>query len=81
MSQVRIGAAFSAQGGQGTTALNSLSDVTITSPADNDLLAYDAGSSLWINQTPSQAGLDDRYLRTSAANVFNEAGADIDFRM
>jgi len=37
--------------------LDRLSDVTITSPADNELLAYDSGSGKWINQTPSEAGV------------------------
>lgn len=38
-------------------ALGDLTDVTITSPADNELLAYDPGSGKWINQTPSEAGI------------------------
>jgi len=38
-------------------SLDRLSDVTITSPADNELLAYDSGSGKWINQTPSEAGV------------------------
>ena len=58
----RIGSAFSAQE---TITLNQLSDVTITSPADNDLLAYDNDTSSWINQTPSQAGLDSRYVNVT----------------
>jgi len=37
--------------------LDRLSDVTISSPADNELLAYDSGSGKWINQTPSEAGI------------------------
>jgi len=37
--------------------LDRLSDVTITSPADNELLAYDSGSGKWINQAPSEAGI------------------------
>jgi len=37
--------------------LDRLSDVTITSPADNELLAYDSGSGKWINQTASEAGI------------------------
>jgi len=37
--------------------LDRLSDVTVTSPADNELLAYDAGSGKWINQTPEEAGI------------------------
>lgn len=38
-------------------AIGSLSDVTITSVADNELLAYDSATSEWINQTASEAGL------------------------
>ena len=34
-----------------------MSDVTITSVADNELLAYDNTSSKFINQTPAEAGL------------------------
>jgi hypothetical protein len=37
--------------------LNGLSDVTITSPADNELISYDNSSGNWINQTPSEAGI------------------------
>jgi hypothetical protein len=44
-------------GGSGSTALPDLSDVTITSVGDNELLAYDTTSSKWINQTASEAGL------------------------
>ena len=47
----------SGAGGSGATQLNDLFDVTITSPANNELLAYDAGSGKWINQTPSEAGI------------------------
>jgi hypothetical protein len=36
--------------------LDDLSDVTITSVADNELLAYNSGTSEWINQTPAEAG-------------------------
>ncbi len=32
-------------------------DVTITTPADNEVLAYDSGGTNWINQTASEAGL------------------------
>lgn len=42
----------------GSTTLDGLSDVTITgTPADNELLAYDSGSSEFINQTASEAGV------------------------
>ena len=43
--------------GAAAGALGDLSDVTITSPADDELLAYDSGSGKWINQTPSEAGV------------------------
>ena len=36
--------------------LNDLDDATITSVANNELLAYDTTASGWINQTPSEAG-------------------------
>lgn len=36
--------------------LSSLSDVVLTAPADNDLLAYDTASGKWINQTKTAAG-------------------------
>ena len=45
------------------TSLNDLSDVTITSVADNELLAFDSGTGEWINQTPTEAGLDSVYVR------------------
>lgn len=38
-------------------ALDDLSDVTITTPADNSVLAYDSGTSTWIDQTAAEAGL------------------------
>jgi len=37
--------------------LDRLSDVTISAPTDNELLAYDSGSGQWINQTASEAGV------------------------
>ena len=38
--------------------INELLDITITSATDNEVLAYDSGSSLFINQTASEAGLE-----------------------
>lgn len=35
----------------------SLTDVVITTPADNEVLAYNFGTSQWFNQTPDEAGL------------------------
>ena len=37
--------------------LAELNDVTITTPTENEVLAYDNGTSEFINQTPSEAGL------------------------
>ena len=48
---------FEAQSG-GAGAINDLTDVTISGvPADNEVLAYDTGTSEWINQTAAEAGL------------------------
>jgi len=48
---------LTASGSGGASALNDLTDVTISSPADNEVLAYDSASSEWINQTASEAGI------------------------
>ena len=37
--------------------LAELNDVTITTPGEDEVLAYDNGTSKFINQTPSEAGL------------------------
>lgn len=37
--------------------LGDVGDVTVSSPADNEVLAYDTSSGKWINQTPNEAGL------------------------
>ena len=39
-----------------TTTLSALTDTTISSVGDNDLIAYDSSSSKFINQTPAEAG-------------------------
>ena len=41
----------------GASSLNELGDVVIDAPADNELLAWDNGTTKWINQTPAEAGL------------------------
>lgn len=38
-------------------AVNDLSDVTITSVAGDEILAYNSGTSEWVNQTAAEAGL------------------------
>ena len=52
--------------------LAELSGVTISSPADNELLAYDSGTGTWINQTAAEAGLaTDPGDKTKRIPVFN----------
>jgi hypothetical protein len=49
-------------------------DVTITTPADNEVLAYDNGSSEWINQTAAEAGLlADSAGSVDGTNIANDA--------
>jgi hypothetical protein len=43
--------------GGSNPALNDVTDVTITSVADNEVLVYDNGTGEWINQTAAEAGL------------------------
>lgn len=43
--------------GGSNPALNDVTDVTISAVGDNEVLAYDTGTSTWINQTASEAGL------------------------
>ena len=43
--------------GDGTTNHEILVGVAISSPADDELLAYDSGSGKWINQTPGEVGV------------------------
>ena len=38
-------------------SVSGISDTTITTPADNEVLAYDSTTSKWINQTAAEAGL------------------------
>jgi hypothetical protein len=40
-----------------STVIDDITDVTVTSVADNEVLAYDSGTSKWINQTAAEAGL------------------------
>lgn len=55
-SQQSVKAYVDANAG-GASAIDDLTDVTITTPADNEVLAYDTTSSKFINQTPTEAGL------------------------
>lgn len=64
--------------------LTELTDVTITSVADNEVLAYDNTSSKWINQTAVEAGLQPNDagltsiagLTTSANQMIYTTGSD-----
>ena len=57
-------------GGGGATALDDLTDVTLTAPSDNDVLKYDAGSFQWINAPPqTHALLSSEHSDTTAASV------------
>lgn len=53
---VRVGGSW-VEIAAGTGTLPGLSDVTISSVADNEVLAYDSGTGEWINQTAAEAGL------------------------
>jgi hypothetical protein len=55
--------------------IGELTDVTISSVADNEVLAYDLASSEWINQTASEAGLaTSGDLTTHSSDTSNPHG-------
>ena len=70
--------------------LSELTDVTIDTPADNEILAYDDTSGDWINQTPTEAGfstvatsnsytdLDDKPTIPTALSDLSGDADDID---
>ena len=47
-----MGGSLEIDGGSDVSSsnLDDLADVTITSPADNQVLTYDSGTSEWVNQ-------------------------------
>lgn len=52
--------------------LDSISDVTITTPADGELLVWDTTTSQWINNTLAEAGIQGYNSNTTiAGNTFN----------
>lgn len=56
--------------------LTDLSDVVQTgTPADNELLAYDTGTSKWINQTAAEAGLSGLTSFSVTTGAASGAGA------
>jgi hypothetical protein len=56
-------------GGGGT--LNDLTDVTITTPADGQVLTYDSGTGEWVNEAPTGGGTPDL---TAVLTEGNDAG-------
>lgn len=62
-------------GGGSVSELNDLSDVNITSLADNEILKYDAGTSKWVNEADAGGGaseLNDLSDVTITAAATNE---------
>lgn len=73
---------FSTTGGPGATSLNDLSDVSITTPADGDVLIYNSISSEFEN-VPSPFGTVDQASNIGAGtgNVFKQkTGNTLEFR-
>jgi hypothetical protein len=56
-----------------SSAINDIGDVTISSPADNEVLAYNSGTSTWINQTAAEAGLSV----TGHTHTLSEGATDV----
>jgi len=67
-----------------SNTLSSLADTTITAISDNELLQYDSGTSKWINQTLSEAGVQPldatltalAGLSTAADQMIYSTGSD-----
>lgn len=66
-----------------TTTIGALTDVSISSATDKEVLAYDNGSSEFINMTPSEAGLQTALTfgiaNTNAVKIDHASVADNDF--
>lgn len=58
-----------------SVSVGGLSDTTIDTPADNEVLAYDSTSGNWINQTPAEAGLAEA-THNQAASTINSGTFD-----
>ena len=68
---IRKGSYWYGYGGGVVNALADVGDVTVTSVADNEVLAYDNSTSKWINQTATEAGFAASATTdtTSASNI------------
>ena len=56
-------------GGSGGGTIDSLTDVTITTVTDNEVLSYDNGTSQWINNTLTEAGISATGHTHVASNI------------
>jgi len=65
---------FTTVGGVSNT-LDGLTDVTITSVADGEVLAYDSGTSSWVNTTASSGGIALTDLSVGAEGTASGDGA------
>lgn len=57
---------FGESGSAGATALDQLTDVTLTSPAGREYLCFDSGSSMWVNQVIAFDDLGDVVILSPA---------------
>ena len=58
--------------------LSELSSVTISSPADNELLTYDIGTGTWINQTAAEVGIaTESYVDLKELSGFIDPSSNI----
>jgi hypothetical protein len=58
--------------GGGGGSLDDLTDVTITTPADGQVLTYDSGTGEWVNEAPTGGGTPDL---TAVLTEGNDGGA------
>ncbi|MBT7538595.1 MAG: hypothetical protein HN683_04605 [Gammaproteobacteria bacterium] len=78
-------AASSAQGALADSALQDitgegltdLGNVTIATPADNEVLAYNSGDNTWKNQTPAEAGLATAAQGSTADSALQSGDVDL----
>lgn len=60
-------------------SMGDIHDVTITTPADNEVLAYDSSTGTWINQTAAEAGLaTETYVAQEIAALVDSAPETLD---
>jgi hypothetical protein len=71
------GAAWEVLPAGGAHDLDSHTDVTLTTPADNNLLAYDSGTTQWIDQTLAEAGHDTHDHSTALGTAILDDLSDV----